>query len=377
MADISVSRLRKLAQMGQSPWYDNIDRRLIENGELKKLFDLGIKGVTSNPTIFEKAVQASSVYDAKILKAKEEGKGLESIYDELTADDVRDAADMLQGVYEQTKGVDGYVSIEVLPAFAHDAVKTVRYALDIFNKVDRKNIMVKVPGTEESPEIIRSLVREGVNINVTLLFSLAQYERVALAYIEGLRDRLNRGLDVSGMASVASVFVSRIDTKVDNILNVLEDRETGREARQKFADLKGKIAIANCKFIYQRFKDLFSDRNFGELKMRGARAQRPLWASTSTKNPAYNDCIYVDNLIGPETVNTMPHATVEAFLDHGHVALTLGSDIGFAGTYLSQLQDLNIDLETICEEAQGEGVMAFQRSFESLLASISLKAKIE
>lgn len=374
MAEGSTQRLKKLCQLGQSPWYDNIDRCLIENGELQRFFDMGIRGVTSNPTIFEKAVQASCVYDAKILKAKKEGQSLESVYDELTADDVRDAADMLQGVYQQTRAADGYVSIEVLPAYAHDAAKTIVHALDIFKKVNRKNIMVKVPGTKESPEAIRSLIREGVNINVTLLFSVAQYERVALAYMDGLRDRLRLGLDIDSISSVASIFVSRMDTKIDNILDVLADREIEWEARRKINLLKGKIAIANCKFIYQKFKEFFNDRNFGELKARGARVQRPLWASTSAKNPAYSDCIYVDNLIGPETVNTMPHATVEAFLDHGRVALTLESDIELAGAYLSQLQESGINLETICEEAQAEGVMAFQRSFEALRDA--LRAKI-
>jgi transaldolase len=369
------SRLKKLYQLGQSPWYDNIDRRLIESGELKSLVDLGIVGVTSNPTIFEKAVNGSIVYDEKIKRLKVEGKNLQEIYDELTADDVRDAADMLKGVYVETKGIDGYVSIEVLPAYAHDVEKTVAYARHIFSKVARPNIMIKVPGTKESPAAIRALVGEGININVTLLFSVSQYEHIAAAYIEGLTDRSRQGLDLSCVASVASVFISRIDTKVDNILNVFIDRAHDLETKQRIGSLKGKVAVANTKFIYQRFKELFADRNFGDLKARGARVQRPLWASTSTKNQAYSDCIYVDNLIGPQTVNTMPHATVDAFVDHGHLALTLESDMDGARANILQLQDLGLKLETICEEAQNEGLIAFERSFEAMMNS--LKAKIE
>lgn len=368
-----INRLKKLIQMGQSPWYDNIDRRLIENGELKAIFDKGIVGVTSNPTIFEKAIQASGVYDQKILHLKKEGADLATIYDELTADDVRDAADLLTAVYEETRGADGYVSIEVLPEYAHDAAKTIEYARHIYKKVGRKNIMVKVPGTKESPAAIRVLIAEGINLNVTLLFSIPQYEQSAAAYMEGLRDRLGRGEDISDVASVASVFVSRIDTKVDAIVDVFAERSGSFEEKQKINLFKGRAAIANAKFIYQRFKELFSERQFGDSKSRGGRLQRPLWASTSTKNPAYSDCIYVDNLIGPQTVNTMPHQTVDAFLDHGKVALTLESDLEGAGAYLSQISDMGINLEKLCEDAQVEGVAAFQNSFESLMHTLKTK----
>lgn len=368
-----VNRLKKLIQMGQSPWYDNIDRRLIENGELKAIFDKGIVGVTSNPTIFEKAIQASGVYDQKILRLKKEGADLATIYDELTADDVRDAADLLKRVYEETKGADGYVSIEVLPEYAHDAAKTIEYARHIYKKVARSNIMVKVPGTKESPAAIRVLIAEGINLNVTLLFSIPQYEQIAAAYMDGLRDRIGKGEDISSVASVASVFISRIDTKVDTIIDVFAERSGSFEEKQKINLLKGRAAIANAKFIYQRFKELFSERQFGDSKSRGGRLQRPLWASTSTKNPAYSDCIYVDNLIGPQTVNTLPHQTVDAFLDHGKVALTLESDLEGAGAYLSQIGNMGINLEKLCEDAQVEGVAAFQNSFESLMRTLKSK----
>lgn len=368
------SRLKKLYQLGQSPWYDNIDRRSINDGGLKALFDMGIMGVTSNPSIFEKSINSSSVYDEKIFKLKREGASLEAIYDELTADDVRDAADMLKGVYERTRGVDGYVSIEVLPAYAHDVEKTIAYGRHIFKKVGRPNIMVKVPGTKESPQAIRALLCSGININATLLFSVSQYERIVSAYMDGLRDRSRLGLELTSVASVASVFISRIDTKIDSILDIFADRQQDMGIKQGISSLKGKAAIANTKFVYRRFKELFSDRMFGDLSMQGARVQRPLWASTSTKNPAYSDCLYVDNLIGPLTVNTLPHATVDSFVDHGRLALTLESDMDDAGAHLSRLQELGLDLEIICEEAQNDGLLAFQNSFDKLMDS--LKAKV-
>ncbi len=374
MGGLKVNRLKKLYQFGQSPWYDNIDRRLIENGELKSLFDEGIVGVTSNPTIFEKAVKSSSVYDEKIKRLKQEGRSIEEICDELTADDVRDAADMLKGVYEETKGVDGYVSIEVPPCHAHDSLKTIEYARHIFKKVARKNILVKVPGTKESPIAIRTLIHEGINVNVTLLFSISQYEPVASAYQEGLKERLSKGLQINDVVSVASVFVSRIDSKADSLLEAFSLREQDIQAKRKIDSLKGKIAIANTKLLYQRFKELFSEMNFSDLQSRGARPQRPVWASTSTKNSLYSDVLYVDNLIGPLTVNTMPHQTVLAFSDHGRIALTLEGELDWARGHLSQLQKLDINLEEICRDAQVEGVAAFQKSYDTLLDSIKIKA---
>ncbi len=374
MTDPETNKLKRLYQLGQSPWYDNIDRRLIENGELKLLLDMGIVGVTSNPTIFEKAIVSSNVYDEKIQRLKKEGKDLQGIYDELTADDVRDTADMLKETYERTKGIDGYVSIEVLPDYAHDPYKTVEYAKYIFNKIGRKNVMIKVPGTKEAPLAIRKLVREGIPVNATLLFSEHQYETVAYAYVEGLTDRVREGLDISNVASVASVFVSRIDAKVDRLLDVFAGKEGGQESRERLAFLKGKIAIANCKLIYRRFKEIFTSIDFMDLKARGANVQRVLWASTGTKNPIYSDCLYVDNLIGPLTVNTMPHQTVLAFSDHGRVSPTLGTDVEVGSEYLQQLQDVGINLQIIFEEAQMEGVSAFRNSFNALMDSLKAKA---
>jgi len=369
-----VNKLKKLYQFGQSPWYDNIDRRLIQNGELSSLFNSGIVGVTSNPTIFEKAIQSSDVYDEKIKKLKNNGLSLEAIYDEVTADDVRDVADMLAPVYQQTKGVDGYVSIEVLPTYAHDASRTIEYARHIFKKIGRPNVMVKVPGTAASVEAVRTLIREGINVNVTLLFSVHHYEQVAYAYLEGLREGMAIGSDIHSVASVASVFISRIDTKVDHLLDVFASRTDIFDEKQKIASLKGKTAIANARLIYKRFREIFSERSFAEYKVKGGRFQRPLWASTSTKNPLYSDVIYVENLIGPYTVNTMPPSTVSAFVDHGRVGLTIEKDVAQAIEDLKAVEAVGISLDTFCEEAQQEGLRAFQLSFESMMNA--LKAKI-
>ncbi|MFA5039613.1 MAG: transaldolase [Candidatus Omnitrophota bacterium] len=371
----TTGRLKKLRQLGQSPWYDNIDRRLIENGELKGLIDLGILGVTSNPSIFEKAVASSTVYDAKIKRLKDEGRDVYGIYDELTADDVRDAADLLKGVYEATGGEDGYVSIEVLPKYANDAYETIEYARRIFKKVGRPNVMIKVPGTAQAPEAVRALIGEGISVNVTLIFSQKQYELAAQAYQDGLRDRMRLGQDLSGIASVASIFVSRIDTKVDGLLDIFAMREMDLEKKTKLQELRGKVAIANCKLIYQRFLQLFADERFGDLKEKGGRIQRPLWASTSAKNPNYSDCLYVDNLIGPNTVNTMPHPTVLAYEDHGRLILSLDSNLEVAAVCRAKIEQEGINLDEVCREAQAEGLKAFVNSFESMLKTLEQKMK--
>lgn len=368
-------RLQKLRALGQSPWYDNIDRRLIENGELKGLIDRGILGVTSNPTIFEKAVASSNVYDEKIKTLKEEGKDLMGIYDELTAGDVGDAADLLRDVYDKTSGEDGFVSIEVLPEYAHDTYETIECARRIYKKLNRPNIMIKVPATVESQEAIRTLISEGISVNATLIFSQSQYELAAQAYQDGLRDRLRRGEDLSRVASVASVFVSRIDTKIDSLIEIFASREMDIEKRAKIQEIKGKIAISNCKMIYQRFLQLFSSERFGDLKDRGARVQRPLWASTSTKNPLYSDCLYVDSLIGPQTVNTIPHATVSAYEDHGRLILSLEGGLEQAAIYRAKIEQEGINLDEICREAQVEGLKAFVNSFQSMLKTLEQKMK--
>lgn len=360
---MASNNLTALAAMGQSPWYDNIDRRLIQNGQLQKLISLGVRGVTSNPSIFEKAVNGSAVYDETIQALARAGNSPEQIYDVITVQDVQSAADLLSETYNKTRGRDGYVSLEVLPKYAHDPAKTIDHARRIHKEVARPNLMIKVPGTKEGPEAITVLTREGINVNVTLLFSLQHYEASAMAYVDGLRERLRAGRALDDVCSVASVFVSRVDTKVDQRLDELKEE-----------GLKGKIAVANAKMIYQRFRALFFDQTFGELASQGAQIQRVLWGSTSTKNPDYVDVKYVDELIGRDSINTLPHRTLEAFLDHGSAQLRIERDLNGEKAYLERLKDLGINLNTMCDEIQKEGVKVFSDAFDQLIDAIGRKA---
>jgi len=350
---IAENMLMKLVGAGQSPWYDNIDRRLIENGKLEELFDIGMLGVTSNPTIFEKAVSASDVYDGMIKKLASKGKTSVEIYDALTVEDVSMAADLLRDTYERTNHLDGYVSIEVLPELARDAAGTIKAARDIFYRIGKPNIMIKVPGTAESSGAIRELIKEGINLNVTLLFSIRHYQACANAYIDGLQDRMKEGRPVKNIFSVASVFVSRVDTKLDKIFE-----------EKKAEELKGKIAVGNAKMIYRKFR---------ELDFKGGNVQRVLWASTSAKNPSYSDVKYVEELIGQNTINTMPPATAAAFLDHGKAETAVEKGLDKARADLSVLPALGINLEQVCQEIQDAGLKAFQDSFDKLIGSIENK----
>ena len=357
------NNLETLLAVGQSPWYDNIDRRLIENGKLEGLFRSGITGVTSNPSIFEKAVSGSSVYDSSIQQLAEGGKSPYEICDLITRQDIQSAADMLYDTYEASRAKDGYVSLEVDPEYADEAEKTIDDARRIHKEVARPNLMIKVPGTKEGCKAVKVLTRDGININVTLLFSLRHYEASAMAYIDGLKERLGDGNSVEKVCSVASVFVSRVDTKIDKIVeNLRIDR------------LKGKIAVANVKMIYQRFKELFHNGFFADDASNGARIQRVLWGSTSTKNPVYSDVKYVDELIGEDTINTLPHSTLEAFLDHGTPRLTIEEGLHKARQHLDLLQQQGIDLDKICDEIQQEGVAAFSASFKKLMDAVADKA---
>lgn len=357
---VKVNTLKRLYDLGQSPWYDNIDRRLIASGGLKQIIENGIMGLTSNPTIFEKAVAASDIYNKQIEMLAKRRMSPKEIYDEITISDVRDAADLLKDIYIKSGRIDGYVSIEVYPEYAHSAKDTISYAKMLFNKIKRENIMIKVPGTKGGCEAVRALVRDGINVNVTLLFSLAHYERAASAYIDGLRDRIKDGRIVKGIASVASVFISRIDTWIDKMLDEKKDPL-----------LRGKAAVANTKLIYQRFKELFGYKNFGDLRRKGAFVQRPLWASTSTKDPSYSDVKYVDELIGRDTINTIPHTAMDAFLDHGRPSLTIEKDVSGAQDILRNLSGLGIDITSACQAIQDDGVKAFQASFDKLIAAIT------
>ncbi len=357
-----MSKLNQLAQLGQAVWLDYIRRAFLEDGELKNLVGQGVRGLTSNPTIFEKAIAGSNDYDTDLRTLVQEGKSVAQIYEALAFEDIRRAADTLRPVYDQTDGGDGYVSLEVSPTLAHDTQGTLAEAVRLFSALSRPNLMIKIPATAAGIPAIRAAIRQGVNVNVTLIFSLAQYEAVAEAYIAGLEDLASSGGNPAGVASVASFFVSRIDTAIDRLLQ-----------EHQADDLLGKIAVASAKVTYARFKEIFSGERWEKLVARGARPQRPLWASTGTKNPAYSDTLYVDHLIGPHTVNTLPPATLEAFLDHGQVALSLEADLDQAHAQLARLAELGIDLDSVTKQLQDAGVTAFAKSFEDLMSSIAAR----
>jgi transaldolase/glucose-6-phosphate isomerase len=348
--------------LGQSVWLDYIRRSFIDDGGLQTLVDQGIRGVTSNPTIFEKAIAGSSDYDAQLKPLAEAGKSVLEIYEALAMEDIRRAAAVLRPVYDSSDGADGFVSLEVSPTLAHDTDGTIADARRFFATLDLPNVMIKVPATPAGIPAIETLIGDGININVTLIFSVAQYEAVVNAYIAGLEKLAAAGGDVSRVNSVASFFVSRVDGVVDDLLT-----------KQGNSDLLGKIAVANAKIAYDHFQQWFSGERWEKLAALGAKVQRPLWASTSSKNPNYPDTLYVDTLIGPHTVNTMPTNTIDATLDHGTVACTIDVDIEQARAQLARLADLGIDFARITQDLQDDGVDKFAKSFESLMDSIAQK----
>jgi len=367
--------VHRLGKFGQSIWLDYISRSLIDRGKLREMINLGLRGMTSNPTIFDKAVSSSPDYDGKISALVYTGKSTFEIYDELTVKDVQDAADIFMPVYEDTEGLDGYVSLEVNPKLAYNAQDTVKEARRLHQKVNRPNVMFKVPSTKEGFSAIEELIASGININITLIFSLGQYTDTANAYIKGLSRLAGEGGDISKVRSVASVFVSRVDTKVDKLL---EDRiadAAGRGEKEELSSLRGKAAVANCRLIYRRFREICSSQDFKKLKAKRANIQRVLWGSTSTKNPAYSDIKYVTELTGKDTVNTIPQNTFEAFLDHGEARDALGSDYSSARMTIDNLRKRGIDVDEVCEQLLKEGVIAFERSFDSLLHTIEEKRK--
>jgi transaldolase/glucose-6-phosphate isomerase len=365
--------LDQLADLGQAVWLDFIRRSLITSGRLQELVDEGLRGMTSNPTIFDRAIGGSDDYDEKMRRLIYEGASVEEIYEALVMEDIQQAADTLRLVYDKTMGGDGYVSLEVSPHLAHDTEGTIAEARRLFAALDRPNVMIKVPATAAGLPAIETLVGEGINVNVTLIFSLDHYRAVAEAYMAGLEKRAEAGGDLSEVTSVASFFVSRIDTAVDHALDDLR-APAGAPAADRDA-LKGKIAIASAKVAYSQFREMVAGERWQRLAEQGARFQRPLWASTSTKNPAYPDTLYVDNLIGLDTVNTVPPDTLDAFRDHGRVALTLESGLDEAREQLARLAELGVDLEAITAKLQEDGVAAFARSFDSLMESIREKSE--
>ncbi|MCS7061141.1 MAG: bifunctional transaldolase/phosoglucose isomerase [Anaerolineae bacterium] len=362
-------------QLGQSFWYDNIQRSIIQNGELQHLIDeYGVLGVTSNPSIFEKAIAGSADYDEDIARLMKEGADIQTIYEQLAVADIQAAADILEPVYEQTNGLDGYVSLEVSPELARDCEGTVNEARRLHRAVGRKNLMIKVPATPECIPAIRQLIADGININVTLIFSLEGYEAVARAFIDGLKARAAQGLSLD-VASVASFFVSRVDTLVDKLLDekIAQTPEWDQELRTRLSAMKSKAAIANAKLAYQIFKRIFDEPEWKALESAGARPQRVLWASTSTKNPSLPDTYYVDTLIGPHTVNTLPPQTLKAFRDHGRVALTVERDAESAAQLMDDLEQAGISMPHVWQKLQDDGVRLFSEAFQSLLKSIEAK----
>jgi transaldolase / glucose-6-phosphate isomerase len=367
--------LRELRRLGQSFWLDNISRQLIASGELKRLIaDDQLSGITSNPSIFEKAISAGADYDeflARAAKCKEHDAM--SLYEGLAIRDIQDAADALRPTYEQTQRVDGYVSLEVSPYLARDTNGTVGEAHRLWDKVCRDNLLIKVPATPEGLPAIRKLIAEGINVNITLMFSQHVYEQVAGIYIDALEEFAANQGDVSRMASVASFFVSRIDTAVDALVDSKFKAAAGEEEKELLQSIVGRTAVANAKLAYQKFKEIFGGPRWQSLAAKGAHVQRLLWASTSTKNPKYRDVIYVEELIGRDTVNTMPPATVDAFRQHGRLRASLEEDVDGARSVMHNLAQAGISLDEVTTKLTDDGVRLFADAFDRLLEAVEKK----
>jgi transaldolase/transaldolase/glucose-6-phosphate isomerase len=361
------NRVKQIHSFGQSIWLDFIDRDIIQSGKLKKLIDEdGVRGVTSNPAIFEKAITGSSDYDNEISELAEKTDNNEEIFFGLATTDIQNAADLFKAVYNEEK-VDGFVSLEVSPFLALDTEGTIKQAAELWKKVDRKNVMIKIPGTKPGLEAIRQSIAHGININVTLLFGLPRYEEVVEAYISGLEDHLAAGHSIEHIRSVASFFLSRIDVIVDPMLEAKGEK-----------DLMGEVAIASAKKAYEIYKRLFSGPRWEKLAAQGAKPQRLLWASTSSKNPAFKDTKYVEALIGADTVDTVPLETIEAFRDHGVVANTLEQGVDKATEILNKLKSVGINIDEITQKLEDEGIEKFNKPFEKLLKAIEdQKAKVK
>jgi transaldolase len=358
---MTTNKVKQIHDYGQSIWLDFIDRNFIKSGELKKLIDEdGVRGVTSNPAIFEKSISGSDAYDEQIAELSRQGKRNDEIFYAVAIDDIKAATDLFLPLYEEeVDGADGFVSLEVSPLLARDTEGTIAQALDLWEKVGRKNVMIKIPGTAEGLPAIRKCISEGMNINVTLLFGLPRYEEVTEAYISGLEDRANAGKSINQIASVASFFLSRIDVIADPLL-----QEKG------FGELKGEVAIASAKKAYQIYKRVFGSERFKKLEEKGARPQRVLWASTSSKDPAFSDVKYVEALIGPDTVDTIPMETLEAYRDHGNPENRLEQGLNQAHQTMEKLKEIGINIDEITQKLEDEGIEKFNKPYEKLLKAI-------
>jgi transaldolase len=364
-----------LKELGQSVWLDNLSRKLMESGELKRLIDEeGITGITSNPTIFQKAITGSTDYDTSLQRMLDQGiRDEKDLFLGLAIEDVSRAADMLWPVYQSTKGLDGFVSIEVSPDLAYDTEVTLAEARRLFSAIGKKNILVKVPATKQGLPAIEQLTSEGVNVNITLLFSVKRYEEVTEAYLRGLERRMSQGEPIYEITSVASFFVSRVDTLIDKLLESRISSAGSKAEKDKIAALLGKAAVANAKIAYKRYKEIFAGKRFNTLKEKGGRIQRLLWGSSGTKNPKYSDIKYVQELIGPGSINTMPETTMMAFKDHGQVKITIEDSLEEAERLFPELRSVGIDIDKVTEQLEHEGVELFSDSFFSLLKEIAKK----
>ncbi len=368
-----MTRLHQLYdQQGQSPWIDDLKRSYVRAGGLERLMALGVRGVTSNPTIMAKAIQGGSDYDEQFADLMAGGASVEDAYWDLVIADIEGALSLLRPLYDESGGTDGFVSLEVAPALAHDSAGTAAAAAALHKRIERPNLLVKIPATVEGLPAIEQTIASGRSVNVTLIFSLERYGAVIDAYLTGLERLVAAGGDPSRVASVASFFVSRVDTEVDRRLDALVAQGGATAARA--AALKGQGALAQARRAYALFSERFASQRFADLAAHGARLQRPLWASTSTKNPAYPDLLYVDGLIGPHTVNTMPDATIDAFVDHGHLARTVDADPAQAATVLEELATVGVDLDDVTATLEAEGVAAFAKSFDELIERLEHKA---
>lgn len=367
-------------QYGQSIWMDNLTRDLIQSGEMKRLIESrGLRGLTSNPAIFEKAIYGNAIYDADIEKGIKAGLPVEKIYESLVFEDIRNACDLFRSIYEESKGQDGYVSIEVPPTIAHDTEATIAEAKRYYKEIGRENVMIKIPGTSSGLPAVTEVIAEGISVNVTLLFSVQSYVNTAWAYISGLEKRAAEGKDISNIASVASFFLSRIDSnidaKIDELLKTVGTESQSEEARLKA--VKGKVAIANAKIAYQKYKEIIGSDRWQALAAKGAKVQRLLWASTGTKNPDYSDVMYVDELVGQDTVNTLPPATIEACADHCDPASRIETGVQEAYQLIESLKDpdININLDEVMDELLADGIEKFVTPYQSLISSLEEKVK--
>jgi transaldolase len=373
----ATNHLLEIKDYGQSIWMDNLTRDLIQSGELKRMIEQrGLRGITSNPAIFEKAIVGNKIYDADIEEGIRAGKSLLDIYESLIFEDIRNACDIFMPVYEESGGLDGYISIEVPPNIANDTQKTINEARRYYKEIGRPNVMIKIPGTTAGLPAVEEVIADGINVNVTLLFSVQSYVNTAWAYIRGLEKRVEKGEDISKIASVASFFLSRIDSKIDDMIDTrLKKGVDSLNAEAKLTAIKGKVAIANAKIAYQEYKKIIADPRWQALKEKGANVQRLLWASTSTKNPNYNDVMYVDELIGADTVNTLPPATIEACADHCDVAPRIESGVEEAYNLIRSLSDPDVDinLSQVMTDLLEDGIDKFIQPFNSLMSSLQEK----